>query len=57
MLACIIEYFPHVKDEETEAQRTQVISPRLWFFGQEAYGIQAPQPGIEPAPPHWKAKS
>ena len=29
----------------------------FWFFGQEAYGIQAPQPGIEPAPPHWKAKS
>ena len=23
----------------------------FWFFGPEAYGILAPQPGIEPAPP------
>ena len=23
----------------------------FWFFGQEACGILAPQPGIEPAPP------
>ena len=23
----------------------------VWFFGREACGILAPQPGIEPAPP------
>ena len=23
----------------------------FWFFGREAYGILAPQPGIEPTPP------
>ena len=23
----------------------------LWFFVHEAYGILAPQPGIEPVPP------
>ena len=23
----------------------------FWIFGREAYGISAPQPGIEPAPP------
>ena len=23
----------------------------FWFFGHEAFGILAPQPGIEPAPP------
>ena len=28
----------------------------FWFFGQEAYGILAYQPGIEPISP-WKAKS
>ena len=22
----------------------------FWFFGQEAYGILAPRPGIEPTP-------
>ena len=29
----------------------------LWFFGHEARGILAPQPGIELALPAWKAKS
>ena len=23
----------------------------FWFFGHEAYGILAPRPGVEPAPP------
>ena len=27
------------------------------FFGCEACGILAPQPGMEPAPSHWEAKS
>ena len=25
------------------------------FFGHKACGVLAPQPGIEPAPLHWKA--
>ena len=29
----------------------------FWFLGHESRGISAPQPGIEPAPLHWKAVS
>ena len=28
----------------------------FWFFGREACGILAPQPGIEPAPPALQGK-
>ena len=28
----------------------------LCLFGRKACGLLAPQPGVEPAPPHWKAK-
>ena len=29
----------------------------FWVFGHGAYGILAPQPGIEPISPDWKVKS
>ena len=32
------------------------IASMLWFFGQEACGILALQPGIEPVPPELKGK-
>ena len=32
------------------------IASLLWFFGQEACGILALQPGIEPVPPELKGK-
>ena len=28
----------------------------LWFFGLEACGILAPQPGIEPTSPAWEVE-
>ena len=28
----------------------------FWFFGQEACGILAPRPGIEPTPPAWEGE-
>ena len=29
----------------------------FWFFGQETYGILAPQPGIEPTPSALEGKA